>query len=55
MLLSSRIDAPRVYAINVYVSSARASLVSLLAGFDCLCRLGANVVCGGYGLAAPLL
>ena len=55
VLLISRIDAPRVHAINVYVSSARASMVSLLAGFDCLCGLGHNGVCEGYGLAAPSL
>ena len=53
MLLSSGIDAPRVHAINVYVSSARASLISPLAGFNCLWGLGPNGVCGGYGLAAP--
>ena len=55
VLLGSRIDAPRVHAINVYVSSARASLVSPLAGFICLCGLGPNGVYGGYGLAAPSL
>ena len=33
MLLSSGIDGPRVHAINVYVFSARASLVSPLACF----------------------
>ena len=33
MLLSSGMDAPRAHAMNMYVSSARASLVSPLARF----------------------
>ena len=33
MLLSSGVDAPRAHAMNVYLSSARASLVSPLAHF----------------------
>ena len=34
MLPSSGVDAPRAHAMNVYLSSARASLVSLLARFQ---------------------
>ena len=33
LLLSSGVDAPRAHAMNVYLSSARASLVSPLACF----------------------
>ena len=33
LLLSSGVDAPRAHAMNVYLSSARASLVSPLARF----------------------
>ena len=33
LLLSSGVDAPRAHAMNVYLSSARASLVSPMARF----------------------